>query len=44
MYFRKISRLARHTTLQGGHEIHEDNAAGVLSEIRGTLKEIRAHP
>jgi pimeloyl-ACP methyl ester carboxylesterase len=41
-YWLKLGPLARQVTLEGGHDIHEDNPAGVLHQIRATLAAIDA--
>jgi pimeloyl-ACP methyl ester carboxylesterase len=36
-YWLELSPLASQTTLEGGHDIHEDNPDGVVAEIKATL-------
>jgi pimeloyl-ACP methyl ester carboxylesterase len=37
----RISSRSRQTTLEGGHDLHEENPDGVIKEIESTLEAIR---
>jgi hypothetical protein len=37
----RLSSRSRQTTLEGGHDLHEENPDAVVAEIESTLEAIR---
>ncbi len=38
----RVSSRSRQMTLEGGHDLHEENPDGVITEIESTLESIEA--